>query len=147
MGDLKIYQAKINDLEKVLSLSSLLFKKNIVELRLEFENILKNSKYAVFLLELNNLCVGFAYVCVRNDYVEGTFSSPVGYLEGIYMQKNYRKKSYAKKLLAYCENWILNQGIDEIASDCELNNIQSFNFHLHCGFKEVSKIICFTKKL
>lgn len=147
MDHFKIYQANINDLEDVLILASLLFNKPIVKLKYEFENILKDQKYAVFVLKIQQLCIGLAYVSIRYDYVEGSSSAPVGYLEGIYIRENFRKKYYAKKLLTYCEQWILNQKISEFASDCELQNVDSFDFHMQCGFKEVNKIICFIKKL
>ncbi|EAK0951704.1 GNAT family N-acetyltransferase [Campylobacter lari] len=103
MDHFKIYQASINDLEDVLILASLLFNKPIVKLKHEFENILKDQKYAVFLLKTQQLCIGLAYVSIRYDYVEGSSSTPVGYLEGIYIRENFRKKYYAKKLLTYCE--------------------------------------------
>ena len=34
--------------------------------------------------------IGFAQCTLRNDYVEGSSSSPVGYLEGIYVKDEYR---------------------------------------------------------
>ncbi|WP_257941810.1 hypothetical protein [Campylobacter lari] len=96
MDHFKIYQANINDLEDVLILASLLFNKPIVKLKHEFENILKDQKYAVFLLKTQQLCIGLAYVSIRYDYVEGSSSTPVGYLEGIYIRENFRKNIMRK---------------------------------------------------
>lgn len=48
---------------------------------------------------------GFAQCQLRHDYVEGTDSSPVGYLEGIFVKQEHRKQGYAKELLAKCEEW------------------------------------------
>ena len=59
----------------------------------------------------------------------------------------YRKQGIAKKLLEECEKWSLKKGCTEFASDCELNNSISFNFHLSVGFEEANRIICFRKKL
>ena len=42
---------------------------------------------------------------------------------------------------------LTSQGCREFASDCELENVQSLNFHLHCGFSEANRIICFQKRL
>ena len=84
---------------------------------------------------------------MRCDYVEGTDSSPVGYLEGIYVAEAYRKQGFAKALLAACESWAKTKGCSEFASDCELTNTQSLQFHLRMGFEEANRIICFTKKL
>ena len=84
---------------------------------------------------------------VRVDYVEGTKSSPVGYLEGIYIQEKYRLKGYARELVKACEEWAKNKGCSEFASDCELTNKESYSFHKKVGFKEANRIICFNKKI
>lgn len=96
---------------------------------------------------MDNIPVGFAQCQLRNDYVEGTDTSPVGYLEGIFVKEDYRHKGYAKDLLGECEKWAKLQGCKEFASDCEINNIDSFNFHKAMNFEEANRIICFTKKL
>ena len=77
----------------------------------------------------------------------GTDSSPVGYLEGIFVKEEHRKNGYAKELLCACEKWAKEMGCDEFASDCELNNVDSFEFHMAMKFDEVNRIICFKKKI
>jgi len=79
--------------------------------------------------------------------VEGTDSSPVGYLEGIFVEEAYRNKGHAKELLKQCEIWAKDMGCTEFASDCELTNTGSLAFHLKMGFEEANRVICFTKKL
>ncbi len=91
--------------------------------------------------------VGFAQCQLRHDYVEGTDSSPVGYLEGIFVKEAYRHKGYARELLRECEKWAAEQGCGAFASDCELGNEESLAFHLAAGFAEANRIICFTKEL
>ena len=117
------------------------------ELEKEFEGIIGGGKSAVFLLVLEEQPVGFAQCQLRNDYVEGTDSSPVGYLEGIFIEQDFRRKGHARELLAACEDWARNQGCTEFASDCELENRDSLAFHLNMGFAEANRVICFTKKL
>lgn len=103
---------------------------------------------AVFLLaESAEQAVGFAQCQLRNDYVEGTESSPVGYLEGIYVEEAYRGRGIARMLLRACEDWARERGCKEFASDCELTNGESLRFHLKTGFSEQNRIICFAKKL
>lgn len=91
--------------------------------------------------------MGFAQCSLRRDYVEGTLSSPVGYLEGIYVRPAYRGKGVARSLLAACEDWARNMGCREFASDCELENTVSLAFHQKAGFVEANRIVCFVKKL
>ena len=117
------------------------------ELAAEFEALMAEPETAVFLCCQNGKTVGFAQCQLRHDYVEGTGTSPVGYLEGVFVEDAYRNQGYGRKLVAACESWSLEQGCTEFASDCEQGNLQSLAFHLHMGFGEANRIICFTKKL
>ncbi len=118
----------------------------IDELKKDFDEYIKSGG-ALFLAWHNNEAVGFAQCGLRHDYVEGTDSSPVGYLEGIFVKEGYRRQGIAKELLAVCQDWAKEQGCTEFASDCELVNEDSLKFHMKLGFEEVNRIICFTKKL
>jgi aminoglycoside 6'-N-acetyltransferase I len=109
--------------------------------------LVKSGDAAVFLAFSGSTTCGFAQCGLRQDYVEGTHSNPVGYLEGIYVKPEYRKSGCAKLLLAACESWAREQGCAEFASDCELTNEDSLRFHLNVGFREANRIICFTKNL
>lgn len=113
----------------------------------EFEEILASDEAAVYLLYANEQPVAFAQCQLRHDYVEGTETSPVGYLEGIYVDDACRGRGYAKMMLCACENWAKSMGCTEFASDCELENTSSLAFHLRMGFEEANRVICFTKKL
>ncbi len=109
----------------------------------EFRELLAGQDVACFLAE----DIGFAQCQLRHDYVEGTDSSPVGYLEGIYVDEAHRGKGVAAQLLQACENWASDMGCTEFASDCELGNAASQHFHEKAGFMEANRIICYTKKL
>ena len=102
---------------------------------------------AFYLARAGERHIGFAQCALRHDYVEGTSTSPVGYLEGIYVLEEYRREGVAVGLLTACENWARQSGCKEFASDCELDNTLSLRFHLAVGFEEANRIICFAKKL
>ena len=85
--------------------------------------------------------VGFAQCQLRHDYVEGTETTPVGYLEGIFVMEGHRRRGYAKELLNACESWAKEKGCTEFASDCELENADSFRFHMAMDFAEANRII------
>lgn len=91
--------------------------------------------------------IGFIQLSVRHDYVEGCDSSPVGYIEGIYVEADYRRRGIAQELVLFAEEWSRKHDCLEIASDCELENQLSIDFHLGAGFIEANRIVCFTKKL
>lgn len=119
----------------------------IDELETEFAETLNDKRSAFFIKYANDFPIGFAQCGLRTDYVEGTESSPVGYLEGIFVNKDYRNNGYAKELLLSCETWAKNMGCTEFASDCELDNVESLKFHIATGFEEANRIICFKKRI
>lgn len=105
------------------------------------------NESAVFTEGADGQPIGVALCCLRHDYVEGCETSPVGYLEGIFVNEKYRLKGIAASLCKECENWAKEMGCTEFASDCELTNTDSLHFHLSIGFREENRIICFKKNL
>ena len=143
-----IQQAEFSDCAAVALLARQLWPHHTAEeLEAEFTPLLQSTNAAVFLAFEGSLPVGFAQCQLRHDYVEGTSSSPVGYLEGIFVTPASQKQGIAHTLLTACENWAREKGCTEFASDCELTNEDSLRFHLSMGFAEANRIICFTKKL
>lgn len=143
-----VRHACINDLKVLSKLATLLWKNYSAEdLFREFSKIMSKEESQFFLKYENEVPIGFAQCQLRYDYVEGTETTPVGYLEGIFVKEGYRNKGYAKELLNECETWAKRKGCHEFASDCEIDNISSFGFHKAMNFTEVNRIICFTKKL
>ncbi len=113
----------------------------------EFQKLVMNDEAACFVKYVEDKPIAFAQCQLRHDYVEGTEGSPVGYLEGIFVSEGYRKNGYAAQLLSECEKWAKEKGCAEFASDCELENTDSFRFHMALGFEEANRIICFRKDL
>jgi aminoglycoside 6'-N-acetyltransferase I len=143
-----VCKAGKQDLEILANLAILMWNSHsLSELIAEFSEIIKNGESQFFLKYENDLPVGFAQCQLRHDYVEGTSTTPVGYLEGIFVKEGYRNKGYAKELLEECEAWAKYNGCKEFASDCEIDNIDSCHFHKAMNFTEANRIICFTKAL
>lgn len=143
-----IRKATNNDCRILAELAVQMWEDNTVDsLEAEFSEIIKTDDAVFFIKYENETPVGFAQCGLRKDYVEGTETSPVGYLEGIFVKEQYRKKGYAKELLSVCEKWARDMGCTEFASDCELDNVGSLKFHVAMGFEEVNRIICFRKEL
>ncbi len=120
---------------------------SVAELESDFYEIINSDTSVCFIKYSDNSPIGFAQCSLRSDYVEGTSSSPVGYLEGIFIKEEYRNKGYGKELLIACEKWAKDMRCSEFASDCELANVNSLNFHLSMGFSEENRIICFRKDI
>lgn len=143
-----IKRAEIQDAALLADLAVQMWKEHDpAELADEFRDLLSNGDAACFLKYADDKPVAFAQCQLRHDYVEGTETSPVGYLEGVFVSEGYRRRGYAAELLSACERWAAEKGCTEFASDCELDNIDSLRFHLNMGFEEANRIICFRKEL
>lgn len=143
-----IYQATLADAGAVTALAMRLFPGHAEEdLREEMTGYITGGDSAVFLAMEAGQAVGFAQCGLRRDYVEGTETSPVGYLEGVYVEAAHRRGGVARALVAECEAWARARGCREFASDCALANTQSIAFHKGIGFIEANRLVCFTKEL
>lgn len=143
-----IKRAVVEDAKAAAGLAIQMWESNTIEeLTEEFCDCINRESCIVFLALQDDFAIGFAQCGLRHDYVEGTDTSPVGYLEGIFVTEEYRNKGVAKGMLEACQEWAKKQGCTEFASDCELVNEDSMKFHLKLGFEEANRIICFTKKL
>ena len=145
-GDL--IQAAAADAETVAALACELWREHTPEeLAEEYRRLLAGDDAAVFLYRKHGLAAGFAQCQLRRDYVEGTETSPVGYLEGIYVRENARRQGIARRLLSACEEWAKEKSCKEFASDCELTNTESQAFHLAAGFREANRIVAYVRKI
>ena len=116
-------------------------------MRAEFEDLLVSDRHAVFVAETDGRAAGFVHMSLRFDYVEGSTSSPVGYVEGVYVEEHCRNGGIARKLIEAGEAWAKSRGCRELASDTGLDNVQSQLFHRKIGFREANRIVAFIKDI
>ncbi|AXC27181.1 aminoglycoside 6'-N-acetyltransferase [Acetobacter sp. JWB] len=95
----------------------------------------------------NAACCGFAEASMRYDYVNGCTSSPVAFLEGIYVVPAERQRGVARGLVEQITHWARQNGCTELASDAELTNTDSLAMHRALGFDETERVIFFSKGL
>jgi len=117
------------------------------ELEAEFNQLLTSEKDQVFIATFEDLPIGFVHVSLRTDYVEGCHTSPVGYIEGVYVSPEFRKKRVSEALIKKAEQWSKSKGCVELASDAIQENESSLLFHKSIGFREVNRIVCFIKDI
>lgn len=144
---MEIRKAATADSLLLAQLASRMWESTPAELAPEFAKLTASSEAACFLAYAGDQAVGFAQCQLRHDYVEGCATSPVGFLEGIFVEAEYRHTGVAKTLLSACEDWARSVGCTEFASDCELDNHASLAWHLKAGFEEANRTIWFAKKL
>lgn len=145
---IEIVKASEDNLNDLVDMAFELWPDNdYEELKKEILDTWKHPDHEFFLAKTDEEYIGFVYVSMRNDYVEGSSSSPVGYLEGIYVKFNYRNKNIAKELVRVAEEWSKSKGCNQIGSDIEQDNYVSYDFHKRVGFEEANRLICFIKDI
>ncbi len=88
----------------------------------------------------------FAEVGLR-AYAEGCVTSPVAYVEGIWVDPEARHTGVATALVRLAEAWGVALGLRELASDVEADNAASLAFHRAAGFEDAGTVIGFRLRL
>jgi len=118
------------------------------EHRAEMDDILANlSREPVFVfVRIGGRLGGFLEASMRN-YADGCDTRPVGYIEGWYVDPDLHRQGVGGELVRAAEAWALEQGYQEMASDCEIDNDGSLFAHLALGYKETERLIHFRKRI
>lgn len=81
------------------------------------------------------------------EYAEECNTSPVGYIEGWYVDPEVRGQGIGRALVTVAEAWARGKGCSEMASDAQYDNALSREAHRRLGYEEVATIVCFRKVL
>lgn len=83
----------------------------------------------------------------ERSVADGCESSPVGYIEGWYVDEAWRRQRVGARLVEAAEEWARDRGYREIASDTELHNTTSQTAHERLGFEEADRLVVYRKAL
>jgi aminoglycoside 6'-N-acetyltransferase I len=78
---------------------------------------LARGHYVRLAVTASGSAMGFVEASKRVDYVNGTSSSPVAFLEGLYVAPKSRRKGIARALVESVVKWASTEGCLELASD------------------------------
>jgi aminoglycoside 6'-N-acetyltransferase I len=114
----------------------------------EMADILGDPEFnAAFLAHApDGLPVGFLEVSIRLT-AEGCKPGRIGYIEGWYVEPEWRGKDLGAALVAEAEGWALARGCREMASDASADNEMSRTVHEQLGYQEVAVLAHFRKEL
>ena len=113
----------------------------------EMRDLLPQETFAVFVAERpQGGLAGFVEVGER-AYADGCDTSPVGYMEGWYVDEDMRQQGLGGQLFSAAEAWARQRGYREIGSDTGLDNATSHAAHLALGYEEVERQIVYRKAL
>lgn len=91
------------------------------------------------------LC-GFIELSLRN-VADGCSTSPVGYIEGWYVDDAYRRQGVGRMLVEAGEDWARGRGCREMGSDVETHDAASLLAHSRLGYQEISRVVTYAKAL
>ncbi|MGT2910491.1 GNAT family N-acetyltransferase [Streptococcus cameli] len=94
-----------------------------------------------FLYWEKDRAVAFISLSIRQDYVEGATQKPVAYLEGIGVLEVSQRRGIAGELVEFARKWTKEQGLTQLASNCDVSNTISQEVHQALGFQEVSRTV------
>ena len=102
--------------------------------------------YTVYIAEEDGQQIGFIELWVRS-YAEGGPPEPAAYVEGLWVDAEYRRSGVATALLREAEQWARGKGFKWLGSDAELKNRDSHAWHKAAGFKAIEQLVVFGKPL
>lgn len=117
------------------------------ELRAEMAALNADESAATFVADRGDGALGGFLEAGRRKYAEGCDTSPVGYIEGWYVDADLRGQGIGRALVEAAEEWAIAQGYTEMGSDTWLDNEVSYRAHLAIGYEEVGRGIYFRKTL
>jgi len=91
--------------------------------------------------------IGFAEAALRHDHVNGCETSPVVFLEGVYVCPAARRRGVAARLCVAVAEWGRALGCQEFGSDAPAENSASHEFHRALGFDERERVVFFRRIL
>jgi aminoglycoside 6'-N-acetyltransferase I len=113
----------------------------------EMRAAVERDECVVLALSQAGSAIGFAEASKRSDYVNGTDSSPVGFLEGLYVEPGCRRNGVARALVTAVERWASSNGLTELASDSLIENADAHDVHRALEFEETERVVFFRKSL
>ena len=82
-----------------------------------------------------------------HPWAEGCDSTPVGYIEGWYVDEDMRRCGVGRALVEAAEAWARSRECRQMASDAVLGNEVSHQAHGALGYEDIGRIVQFKKDL
>lgn len=100
----------------------------------------------ILVADVGGRLAGFLEASIR-PFVEDCHTDHVGYLEGWFVEPEYRRYGIGTSLVRNAESWARHKGCTEMASDSEVGNDLSFRAHQKLGYQETSRLVHLRKDL
>lgn len=147
---MKIKKATLKDIKKILELSIEFdleyFKKYKIrdfppikdlakQKKRIFEKDLRNKKGVIFVAEESKSYIGYIFT-IKGIPRDKTLKSKA-YISDLYVKKEFRGKSIAKKLILESERWCKKQNVNEVFIDVNVKNFGAKKLYKKMKFNEM----------
>ena len=78
---------------------------------------------------------------------EGCLTSPVGYIEALWIDPALRRRGLARRLVGAAVAWSRARGYRELGSDVDIGNALSQSVHARLGFEETGRLVTYRMDL
>ena len=113
----------------------------------ELSLITSSDEYNCYIAENSDeKAIGFIEVSLRN-IVDGVLGGPVGYIEGLYLESEFRSKGYGSALISKAVEWFKRKGCKQIATDTEIENVSAQKYFEKLGFNKKWTIVQYLKDI
>jgi aminoglycoside 6'-N-acetyltransferase I len=113
----------------------------------EIDGIIASATEEVFVAERTGGGLGGFLEAALRSRADGCDSTPVGYIEGWYVDPDLRRRGVGRALVEAAEAWARSRGCRQMASDAELWNEVSHRAHGALGYEETARLVLFRKDL
>jgi aminoglycoside 6'-N-acetyltransferase I len=114
-----------------------------IDLEHEIDGMLGRDDWAAFGAEApDGELVGLVELFERNS-AEGCETSPVCYIEGLWVDPAWRRRGLARRLVDAGRGWARSRGRTEMASDVQITNLVSQTVHRRLGFAETERLVTY----
>ena len=112
----------------------------------ELDHLYKAENFSCFLAKDQSMYIGFIELTLR-PYVNGCDTSPVAFVEGIWVDDKWQKQGVGRLLMQQGETWARALAVKELASDTRIESAASIHAHKSWGFTETERVVYFKKNL
>jgi len=142
----KIRKATEDDLSDWVQMRTKLWPTSSFDELKALKHLSQTKDFACYLAEVDGKLAGFIEIALRS-YVNGCFSSPVAFVEGIWVDETLQKQGIGQVLITKAEEWARALGIKELGSDTRIESEHSIHAHKSWGFAETERVVYFRKDI
>lgn len=143
---IKIRQARESDYSDWIHMRKKLWPEASFDELKDLIHLKQTESFVCYFAEIDNHLAGFIEIALR-PYANGCFTSPVAFIEGIWVDEAFQKQGIGRMLVAKAEEWAREHNIKELGSDTRIESEHSIYAHKTWGFMETERVVYFRKDL